>query len=711
VKHDAGTHFSGMNHPYGEHVLYTDNQPVLSWIMRWVDRHIVSVADQTTGIINSLILWSLVLSMLLLHRIGKHFHLPHWYAIPVAILLSLLTPQMHRFAGHYALAYSVFIPLTWWLLILATEKRRHWLWLGILAAELTFFGFIHPYYILMGVIFCGAYLVLGTVNHWKKNRPEAYRYLIRMAVAMLVPLLLFQGFMAMTDPVSDRPSAPSGFFFFRAYLDSVFLPVQGPLWNAWHRFMLWKRPPVEGFSYIGLTASLVAVLSIARMLSFAIRKRWSRVMHPALPANLRRSTWAGVLVLLFSMAIPFQWNLEFLLDLMTPLKQFRSLGRFAWVFYYTFTMYAAVYLFLLYKRAKQKGLRAIGLGVLCIGLGFWLWETAIHLKLHADVARKTRGDNIFINQEPDLGAWLAESGHEVSEFQTLMPLPFFNIGTDKFVPQYPQGPTMARAYKMAFEHGIPLACGSMSRTSLGQASRIMQLLSGPLVEKPILDDYNDLRPILILRQYKVPLSWNEQRLLAKADLLVEKGNFALLSLPIQQLKPNVQALNTRFLNQKDSVLVQDGPVYKSDASAFVYWDGFDGEAMSDFGDQTISAVTDEVLMLFDQKIPDTTQLLATAWMRIDPAHAGFPVLYYKEFDAEGQQVDYQEIATMFGQYVYQDWIQVRHQFQLKGANNRVQLYLKNKAPEAESLLIRPEGVEVFLPIGESLMINNFYLEP
>ncbi|MES2622579.1 MAG: hypothetical protein V4615_17150, partial [Bacteroidota bacterium] len=33
VKHDRGFHFSGMNFPFGENILFTDNQPFISLVL------------------------------------------------------------------------------------------------------------------------------------------------------------------------------------------------------------------------------------------------------------------------------------------------------------------------------------------------------------------------------------------------------------------------------------------------------------------------------------------------------------------------------------------------------------------------------------------------------------------------------------------------------------------------------------------------------
>ena len=41
VRHDSSyVHYGGMNYPYGEHVLFTDNQPILSAGMQWWSRHV-----------------------------------------------------------------------------------------------------------------------------------------------------------------------------------------------------------------------------------------------------------------------------------------------------------------------------------------------------------------------------------------------------------------------------------------------------------------------------------------------------------------------------------------------------------------------------------------------------------------------------------------------------------------------------------------------
>src|SRR5688500_14832499 len=74
VDHDNGWHFSGMNYPYGENIIYTDNQPILALTLRWIDRNLFDMAPHVIGTLNMLLLVSIylavIVSYLLLRRWG-----------------------------------------------------------------------------------------------------------------------------------------------------------------------------------------------------------------------------------------------------------------------------------------------------------------------------------------------------------------------------------------------------------------------------------------------------------------------------------------------------------------------------------------------------------------------------------------------------------------------------------------------------------------
>jgi hypothetical protein len=60
LQYDKGTHFSGMHYPFGDNVVFSDNQPLICWLLK----PIVSIGlfnpDYSIGLLNLLMLLSVV---------------------------------------------------------------------------------------------------------------------------------------------------------------------------------------------------------------------------------------------------------------------------------------------------------------------------------------------------------------------------------------------------------------------------------------------------------------------------------------------------------------------------------------------------------------------------------------------------------------------------------------------------------------------------
>ncbi len=89
VKYDEGTRFTGMHYPYGEHVVYTDNQPAISWVLNLIDNNIYPIHNYTVGILNMLLLVSILFGIIFLFRILTYYRLPGWYAAIMALAIGL----------------------------------------------------------------------------------------------------------------------------------------------------------------------------------------------------------------------------------------------------------------------------------------------------------------------------------------------------------------------------------------------------------------------------------------------------------------------------------------------------------------------------------------------------------------------------------------------------------------------------------------------
>jgi hypothetical protein len=710
LKYDSGLHFSGMNYPYGEHILYTDNQPLLSGLLK-LSRHLGFAAEaQVVGVFNFLMLYGLLLAAALMYLTGRRLLLPHWAAAALGLLSAFLSPQIHRITGHYALGYAFYIPLLWLLLLRSERRPLRSLWpqpLLILAA-----GFVHPYYLMIGGMFAGAFWGVKALE-LRKDRPAALGAALRILLTAGLPIACFLLFMKLSDPVADRPSTPYGFLTYRAYLSTIFLPVADPLYQVWHRFFQTPPRDMEGFSYIGLAAGLACLLGLLRAARFVLRGAWRRALHPALPSGLGASLAAATLMLLFSLGVPFIWGLEFLTDYLGPLRQFRSLGRFAWPFYYVISAYAAVYGLLLFRRLRQRGLLSFAWGILALAACIWLAEGLIHLQNHAHSIRRNSPGNPMRSPQPDYAAMLAEKGYQFADFQALLPLPAFHIGSDKYNSRFVNPGITGEAFRIAYRYGLPLICGSMSRTSVSQSSKLVQLLSDEQIEKEILADLPDGRPLLVLKQNQHPLTWEQQLLLRRLALIREDSLFSLYRLDLSLLRSSAPAAFARFDSLRPALLAQ-GALLSARSEALLAYEGFDPPGGdSAFGASTRIQAQGPLLLYEGAAGLSSERLHVSAWVRAFPEETSFPYIQIEEYGPEGGLLASETFASMWGAQVYRgEWLLAECLYRARAPENRLRITLEGRRIEAESFLLRPESSEVYLPFrqGRALMHNNFYLE-
>jgi hypothetical protein len=74
-----------MNYPYGEHVLFTNCQPAISNTLKFISQNIIDVSDYTVGLINLMMLFSIVIAAAFLYLILKEFNLNWVYSIFIAV--------------------------------------------------------------------------------------------------------------------------------------------------------------------------------------------------------------------------------------------------------------------------------------------------------------------------------------------------------------------------------------------------------------------------------------------------------------------------------------------------------------------------------------------------------------------------------------------------------------------------------------------------
>jgi hypothetical protein len=495
AKHDSSWHwFEGMNYPYGDHIIFADAQPLLSNAIRAVGKVAPAVPDQTVAIMNLLMLAQILVAGYCLWRILLRWQVEAHFAALGAAAIALLSPQLLRMTGHYALSYAFLLPLLW-LLLLRAQERPQALREGLVGLCLFLAAWLHPYYLMIGGIFLTCMQALHLFSGTGKS---AWRVHLRSFVLqVLLPGLLFFALLKLTDPVTDRPANPSGIATYIATWRSICLPIANPLFDTWTQPLLSPGDKTwEGIAYIGLSGSIGLLLLLPATALRLLRHRrsgWRQALRRSLPSRHRHiglAVAAALLLLAFSMGFPFAIKPDLLTDLFPPIKQFRSLGRFAWLFYTLWMVYLVYALYRLHRlwRGRRRVLAYLlpGIALLSLfgeGIGHLY---GVRLKQSTTVPAMAAGQPI---------PWL--DGIPTSGYAALLALPWFHAGGENMVTT--DFRNCGAAFAASLRTGLPLLNVMMSRTSVSQTWDQFQLATEPAQPLALLAKLTDPRPLLAMR--------------------------------------------------------------------------------------------------------------------------------------------------------------------------------------------------------------------
>jgi hypothetical protein len=541
------------------------------------------------------------------------------------------------------------------------------------------------------------------------------RQVVLLVLTALAPLILFRGWLFLTDPITDRPPNPYGFFVFTASLTSVFLPVVSPLREAWQNVLHTDEAVWEGYSYVGIMGVLAALLTLLRVVQRLRRKQWRRVLRPVLPPPLRTAVWAAILLLLLAMAFPFRLpGGERLLDFLGPLKQFRSLGRFAWVFYYVFTLYAAYYFYRLYRYLGHHRAAGFGRTLLALLMLAWAGEALLTISTKARQIRGHESVHDFISEGGNYREKLSGAGHYAEDYQAILALPFWSTGTDKLDIVNSE---IARfeSYKASLNMGVPLLNSYMTRTSITQALRHFQLLGSDLIPKQLVNELPSKKPVLLLvtHEYLQPY---EQRLVDKSRKLYEDSYVKLYELSMDSLaSTSYRKQIASFATRRAQLVPGPDSTFRTTAKGIMLQTFADQPAPQSFLRPGAFTWPDGFAQLYRGPLPapaDTGMYEVSVWVSARTPY-GLGNMQVKQYDQAGQMVDHQVYDSKRSTEIYGDWVRAVLPFRVRDASNSVEVLYENKDLIADELLIRPKDPDVYyftkLKGKRQLTLNNYPL--
>lgn len=718
LKYDQGIRHDGINYPYGDHLQYINSHPLYVQVLKFIDKHLFPLAEDGVGILNLSMIFSLWLALPFLFLVLRKFALPPWYAAWVSLIILFLSPQMDRIGGHFEMVYAFFIPMYWYFLLRWEEGRRRWLWSGLMLLTALVGGFTSAYIVAFLAVFPLAVLL---VRAWL-NRRDLRRYAptgIYLLLLAIAPLVIVKGLVSVTDWVDDRPDNPWGFFIFHSNIWGMLLPNASMLREVLNGVVnfnyVW-----EGRAYVGFPP-LLLVLGTALYLIYSLlggRKGDGQGLRfRGVRSRDRASIYlaAGVVVLLFAMCIPFKW-FRFLPELLPPLKQFRCLGRFSWIFYYIFSVFTALFMYRHFRMAAMKGKRTLALVVLTLLLGYWSLEAGQHLR--RSTKRIFNSNTLITFHGNELEKAFSESGARVEDYQAILFLPFANTCGDKLL--FTRGMhAFSQAMKCGYQTGIPLIQSFSPRLSFTHAMSSIQLLADTRIYKTRVEDM-DQRDILIVstagKRRDQELNSKEAALLSRSDSLWTGTHFDLHAMPVENFNWGHAAWLDMALDTALS-LPPAGPDHVRShvpGSQIIFEDfetlpdaphAFQGKGARYLKEGRMELLNESLFERYGKQ-----ELELSFWLFTDHRTHNMPTAEWWTRDSTGKLQPRTKLESRAVHDVDGLWVRISHRFRAEEGKS-YQLTVRGKYVSVDNLLLRPSRAHVaIVEDGIPMTFDNFRLE-
>lgn len=557
VQYDqSALHTKAMNYPYGENIFFTDSQPFVVNSIRFISQNITDISGQTVAIINLLMILSIILGIVFLCLIFTELQTPWWFAAVAAVGIGFLSPQIGRLGGHFTLSYLVWLPLLIWLLMRFDRNKSFFL--SALIGFVTFLATgMHMYFFaLFGFLFLfyWGYQLMG-----KKYPLRQYSWMLHVFVQVILPLAAIQLLIGLTDPVGDRTTHPWGFFNYRANPATVFLPLHKEYAPFLGSIKAFQQFDWEAYAFVGLVAFVGTLAGLVRIIKrIRNKQKWYQVSSNPL---LNTLFWASVASLLISFSLPFNLGLKFLLDYMGPVQQLRALSRFSWLFFYLINILVFVSLYQIWQKGNKLK------WIVVASIMFLLYDAFLNVQLYAPRLENRVAELQDLNNESAENSWIGKI--DPSQFQAILPLPYFHVGSEN-VWIVPKCDMDRHAYVASLKTGLPSMAVMLSRTSLAQTYKSLELISEPVDSYNIFDDLPNEKPLLLMVGNCNELNEKEQRLISFSEKIWEGPSFSLHKLELAPVKQYAQQAREIYDEKMD--LIHSG---KMDSVNCIVYESFE----------------------------------------------------------------------------------------------------------------------------------------
>ncbi len=547
IKNNSGIiEFEGMNYPYSENFMYTDCHPIQATFLKLINTYIPIVSDYTIGLLNFFMIVSILITAIIIFLIFIELKVNKWFAILSAIGITILSPQIFRLSGHWALSYSFAIPIIVYLL-LGFEKRKSIKYLIYIFVSILILFFTHGYLgmitSLVALSFVGIDMVFSLFTNQLKTKFSSH---LKLGLASGLPVLLFFIFMKIIDFHSGRTTNPWGIYEHHAEFENAFLPFLQLNDYLSNLTTLKLTQPWEGMSYIG-------VVGIIGLVLFLFKSRKNKIINKFENNFLIKLLLGSIIILCVAILLPFGlW--EILIEKISLIKQFRAIGRFAWVFYFVANIVAVYGIHLVLLKLKGKG-KLIIVNSLVVILPLLMVVEGVRYHAYLASIRKT-DINVFDLKQTNNVFQTSIKSIDKDEYQAIIMLPYFYVGSDNYGKQS-NDELSKLSFMFSYHLNLPMFNSYLTRTSIEESKNIIQLMSSNFYPKVIETDIKNDKPFLIVCHHEL-LSENEELLISRSHKLSSNEVYSLYEVTKQDLFHNtVKDEIIAYKEVRDSLVLKD----------------------------------------------------------------------------------------------------------------------------------------------------------
>lgn len=628
--HGYGFHYTGMHYPFGDHVIYTDNEPLFSVPLSYLVHHF----HLGIGFVNFIFFESIALSYFLASYYCflflNEYKVPKWLSTIAALLIVLLSPQLLRTQAHYGLSFAHIIPM-WLYFILnyyKTRKKQYLLYLLLLNFTASF---LHLYFagllLLMSLSFALVYYFLI-----KENK---IRTLLAINAIPVLVLGFVKVFLYFTDPILDRPTNPGGHLAYKTnFIDLIADPFSTIIDFFQNKGLIENINDVtEGLCYLGIIPMVSLVfLAFYYVFQMLIHKKFSSFRNIETAFFL-----SALLLLLFAMGLHLSIGIDRLFHYAPFLKQFRSLGRFSWYFYYVATLLAVVGIS---KIAQTQWVpKKVSTVLLLLGCMIWLVDANGRILYMKQNAAVYNSNYTYFHRigESSWESFLNAKGYSKNDFQCIAAVPFIHVGSDKIWREGVVTNTwmLSKNAIIGYELGLPMMNALLARASWSQSFEQVKFDAGYFVDHTLLKKLPNTKSILVLRlKEENIITPDQQGLLNACDSLGFFDEVYIYSLSVATYLQQQQKVIDSCIRTSNT----QNPFYYLNEFEQASAKGINGKAFA-WQDYT----KDTVLARISVKQLDTTVLNEfSIWIDYTKDNLKYPyyaICFYNSNDEQIQQVD------------------------------------------------------------------------